>query len=45
MNVFGQATYLMIAGLAVVFGTLLLFMGTIMMITKLFPNKEDGEDE
>ena len=45
MNVFGQAFYLMIAGLAVVFGTLLLFMGTIMLITKLFPDKGEGADD
>ena len=46
MNIFGQATYLMIAGLAVVFGTLVLFMGMINLITKLFPdNGDDGEEE
>lgn len=40
MNVFMQATVLMFAGLAVVFGTLLLFMGSIMLINKIFPNKD-----
>ena len=40
MNVFMQATVLMIAGLAVVFATLVLFMGMIMAITKIFPNKD-----